>query len=176
MKKRNAYSLVECLATLAIIATVMTTVAVSMSGLHRACRHVQRDTASEMDLQRFAAQLRTDAHGALSAQQEVAEADDNTVGSMLLLLGEEESVRYTVTADRIQREHLQNEKVIHRESYRIPETCQARWKVKENGSAPMVSLQLDPDPADPNGPLGQQTIQVNAAIGLLKPSPAPIES
>ncbi len=176
MRRRVAYTLIETLAAMAMIATVMTTVALSMSGMHRACRQVQGEMASEMDLQRLAAQLRADAHGALSAEQESAEAESETAGSMRLLLGEEESVRYTVTADSIQREHLRDEKVLHRDNYRIPERYTARWLLEETESAFMVSLKLEPGSEDLNGPIAGHTLQINAAVGLLKRSTAPSKS
>ena len=68
MKSRRGYSLIECLVTIALIGTAMTTVAVSMSGMQLACQRVREETIAEMELQRLAVQLRADAHEALSAQ------------------------------------------------------------------------------------------------------------
>ncbi|NLS97032.1 MAG: type II secretion system protein [Planctomycetaceae bacterium] len=175
MSRRRGYSLIECLATIAMIGTVMTTVAVSMSGMQRASQRIREEVAIEADLQRLAAQLRADGHNALSAKMAGGKTEDAAAGSILLTLSDKESVRYSVKADHLQREHLQGEKLLHRESYRLPEDCTARWELEENDSVPLVSLTVEPTPGDAKDRWNNWNTEIIAAVGLLKPTPAKSE-
>lgn len=176
MSRRRGYTLIESLATIAMMGTVMTTVAVSMSGMHRASQRIREEAAIETDLQRLAAQLRADAHGALSAKMEGGKEEDTTAGSVLLALNDDkESVRYSVTAQGLHREHLRGEEVLHRESYRLPDGCIARWELEESHSVPLISLKIQPKPGDFTKHMNGQPVQVFAAVGLLKPTPAKSE-
>lgn len=175
MSRRRGYTLIESLATIAMMGTVMTTVAVSMSVMHRASQRIREEAAIETDLQRLAAQLRADAHNALSAKTEGGREEDAAAESMLLALNDKESVRYSVKAERLHREHLQGEKVLHRESYRLPDGCIARWELEESHSVPLISLKIQPKPGDFTKHMNGQPVQVFAAVGLLKPTPAKSE-
>ncbi len=176
MRRRKGFTLVECLAAIAMIGAAMTTVAVAMSGMHRACQRVREEIASEMELQRLAVQLRADAHEALSAKQEEGEEENAAPGSVLLALGNEESVQYTVQAGHIQRVQRRGDELLHRETYRLPEEYSAHWELKKNGSAPMVSLKLEPHPVELSGRMGDRPVQINAAVGLLTQGPTQPES
>ncbi len=176
MRRRNGFTLVECLAAIALIGVAMTTVAVAMTGMHRACQRVREEIASEMELQRFAVQLRADAHEALSAKQEGGKEENAASDSILLALSDEESVQYTVQAGHIQREQRRGDELLHRETYGLPDSYTAHWELKKNGSAAMASLKLEPQPVELSGRMGDQPIQINAAVGLLAQSPPEAKS
>ena len=163
MRIRCGYSLVECLVAMALATTAMTTVAVTMSGMHHAHRQVQEQTVSEMELSRFAVQLRADAHEALSAN---LEEEENA--AVQLILSKEDTVRYTLQEGRIQRDQKRNDKLVHHETYRLPDACAARWELVENGSTPMLSLKLEPEPLEQSGRPSGQSQHINAAVGLFK--------
>lgn len=171
MRIRCGYSLVECLVAIALATTAITTVAVTMSGMHRAYRQVREQTLSEMELNRFAAQLRADAHRALSAN---LEEEENTAAQ--LILSNEETVRYTLQEGRIQRDQKRNDKLVHHESYALPDACTARWEIVKDESTPMLSLRLEPGPLQQSGPPSGQSQQINAAVGLLKQPSAQAKS
>lgn len=173
MRKHNGYTLVECLAAIAMIGTAMTTVAVSMSGIHVAYRQMESDSFGEMEWQRLAVQLRTDAHQARSASQE-GETDENQPGNTLrLTLHEKEVLRYIVDGRQVRREHSRNDKVVHREDYRLPENCTAHWVLKTDGPSSVASLELELDSAETIGQAAHPVLQIDAAVGLFRPSPAP---
>ena len=111
MRRRGGYTLVECLIAIALIGVTMTVVAVAMSGMHRACRRVRQDAAIEMELQRFAAQFRADAHLAVSAQQEDSAEGNAPTGTLLLTLNDRESVRYTLRAQFVERQCAGNDRL-----------------------------------------------------------------
>ncbi len=169
MKKHRGYSLIECLVTIALIGTVMTTVAVSMSGMQRACHRAGEETSAEMELQRLAAQLRADAHEALSGQQEDGAGTDpkTPAGVLRLVLNDEEEIRYTLGARTVNREHRRNKEVVHRESYRIPAGYAVGWKLDTGNPLPIVSLQFEPEPGCIGSPTGIRALEVAAVIGVL---------
>ncbi|MHB8897272.1 MAG: PulJ/GspJ family protein [Thermoguttaceae bacterium] len=166
MKRLRGYSLIECLAAIALTGTAMTIVAVSMSGMHRACQRVREETIAETELQRLAVQLRTDAHQARSAREEKVDAPrggKDLVPALRLDLGDQEVVQYTAHRGLVWREHHRNRQVLERETYRLIPAQTVRWKVDTTGTFPFVSLQLEADPGDPAG----RSRQVQAAVGLL---------
>lgn len=174
MKRRRGYSLIECIVTFALMGTAMTTVAVSISGMQRACQRVREATRSEMELQRLAGQLRADAHEALSGGQAGGkeEGKDAPADTLRLILGEDEVVQYTLSAGEVRREQRRKEEVLCRESYHLPAGCTARWIVETQGAHPIVSLQLEPQALAANGQAGLKTAQITAAVGLLRQAEA----
>jgi hypothetical protein len=111
----------------------------------------------------------------VSAEREDV-ADENTPdGTLLLTFHDEESAQYTLQTRSVQRVQHRGDELLHRETYRIPDAVIARWELKENGPARMVSLKLDPDPGDVSGLMGNQTHQINAAVGVLRPLPGQTE-
>ncbi len=172
MSRRNGYTLVECLVVIALIGTAMTTVAVAMSGMHRAGQRVRAETAVEMDLQRFAVQLRADAHEALSAEQEDGDDDKGSAPTLRLTLRDDETVRYTVGEETVQRERRRGDERVHRETYRLPQAYTAHWELEESGLVPMVRMKLEPEPVELSSPMGTETIQIDAAVGVIRRRPA----
>ena len=173
MRRRKAYTLVECLAAIALIGTAMTTVAVSMSGMHVAYRQIQAGSFGEMEWQRLAVQLRTDAHQARSAGQE-GEADESQQGNTLrLTLRKKEVIRYIIDGRQVRREHSRDEKVVHREDYCLPEAYTAHWVLKTDDSSSVASLKLERDTTETIGQATHPLLQIDAAVGLFQSSPAP---
>lgn len=173
MRKRRGYSLVECLVAIGLIGATFSTLTVALTGVCRCCQRVGEESATEIELERFAAALRADAHVALSASLEDA-ADPNQPARVLRLpLADEQSVKYTLRAGYIERVLQSNDELRHRETYRLPKSFATRWQVDRDRSRPMVSLMLDPGSA---GPLGFQAMRIDAAVGLLGPAPTEQES
>ncbi len=173
MRKHNGYTLVECLAAIAMIGTAMTVVAVSMSGMHVAYQQMQDDSFGDMEWQRLAVQLRTDAHQARSADQEGETDENHQANDLRLTLREKEVIRYIVAGRQIRREHSRNEKIVHRETYRLPENCTAHWVLKTDGPSSVASLELECDTIETIGKATHPVLQIDTAVGLFQPSPAP---
>ena len=181
MRTRRGSSLFECLIAIGLIGATFSTVAVAMSGMYRTHRRVRGEAGRELELERFAAQLRADAHQALSVEEEtVADpnaADPNAAVKILsLTLPGGRSVHYTLQERRVERVLRRGDELLHRETYRLPGAFIARWGVARDRSWPMVSLMLEPGPAGPDSPLGFQAMRIDAAVGLLRSPPAPNES
>jgi len=176
MKSRRGHSLVECLISVGLIGAVMSTVAVAMHGMRRSCRTVREESTSQLELGRFAAQLRTDAHRALSVNRKGSVDPSVAADVVSFALAAEVSVEYTLQATQIERLLRTGGEIRHRETYRMPISCTAGWQVQTDRASPLVSLILQPASTQPGGPLGFQTIQIDAAVGLLPPPPPRDES
>lgn len=171
MRRREGYSLIECLVAMALATSALTVVAMTTTGVHQAQRRVEQQSSSERDLYRLASQLRTDAHQARSASKEDTESQ-----TIKLVLNDQGSVDYTLEAGRVMRVQHRNEEVVHRETYRLSDGYTAQWELGENGSTGMVTLKLTPVPVQEGAPIQGQPQEINAAIGLLPHQPAQAES
>lgn len=160
MRTRGGFNLVECLIAISLMAVVFSTIAVAMSGLRSGSRHIRQQSEIELDLERFSLQLRADAHLALSVDLEDPDA-------LLLTMNDEHSVRYTLQARSVERVLRQGDQPRHRETYRLPPSFTAHWRVDADRPLPMVSLRLDPGGVGSSGPRGFQAIHIDAAVGLL---------
>ena len=170
MRTRRGHTLVECLITIGLIGAVMTTVAVAMHGMRRSCRTVRQESTVELDLGRLAAQLRTDAHRALSVKHEDSDDPNETPDTLSFTLAADLSVKYTLRETHIERLLSAGDEIRHRETYRLPASFGADWQVQTDRPSPLVSLILEPESADPGSPFGFRTIQIDAAVGLFPPS------
>ena len=164
MRTRRGHSLVECLITIGLIGATLSIVAVAMSQMRRSCQRVSQASTTELELERFAFQLRTDAHRALSVEREGA--NDATGPALLFRLADELSVKYTLQATHVERLLHRGDEVRHRETYRLPKSFTAAWQVQTDRPAPLVSLKLEPGPVGSSVSLGFQSIQIDAAVGL----------
>lgn len=171
MKRRNGYTLIECLVAMALATSALTVVAMTMSGIQQAQRRVQEQASSERELSRFATRWRTDAHEAWSAECENAESD-----TVEMVLSDQESVRYTLLAGYVKRVQRRNDEVVHQETYRLPDTCTARWELDRKGPTPVVTLKLEPLSLEESGRIDGHAQQVHAAVGLLAQKPAQAKS
>ena len=171
MRKREGYSLIECLIAMALATSALTVVALTTTGVHQAQRRVERQSSSERDICRLASQLRADAHQARSVSKEDTESD-----KIELILSDQDSVHYTLQKGRVVRVQHGNKEVVHQETYSLPDGYTAQWELGENGSAGMVTLKLTPVPVQEGAPIQGQPQQINAAVGLLTHQPAQAES
>jgi type II secretory pathway pseudopilin PulG len=166
MRTRRGHSLVECLITIGLIGATLSIVAVAMSQMRLSCRRVSEASAAELELERFAVQLRSDAHQALSVEREGSDDANETSGTLLFKLSDERSVKYTLRTTHLERLLERGDEIRHRETYRLPRSFTALWQVQTDRSLPLVSLKLEPGPLGPGVPLEVQPIQIDAAVGL----------
>jgi len=175
MRKRSGYSLVECLAAMSLIAATLATIAVAMHGMRRSCQRVGEESAADLDMERLAAQLRSDAHRARSVVIEPPADPDMPAHTLVLTLADNRTVQYTLATARLDRRVHQDGEVRHRESYRLPRSFTAQWQVDPARYRPMASLMVVPGRMESGSTLGFDPIRIDAAVGLLGP-PTPSES
>jgi len=167
--RRRGTTLAECLIVITMIATVLGTISLALDSLYQADRRVRDTLAQERSLDRFVAQLRSDAHQAVSASVERPSSETDPVTELRLELPGEETIQYTIHAQNIERVVRNNDSVHHREAYLLPASTSG-WQVKEDSKTPIVSLVLavnDERHADER--LVPREYRVNAAVNLIRP-------
>ena len=162
MSRNQGFSLVETLVAMALATTAIAAVALTLNAVHRCHREVGDHTRSETELHRFAVQLRSDAHRALSAEPE-----GDTTEVLKLVLSDQEYVQYTLQAGRVQRDQHRNDKRVHHDTYRLPNDSTPQWERNDNGEIPLIIVRLEPEDVQPSVPAGGRPVQIKAAVGLL---------
>lgn len=177
MKKRRGYSLVECLITIGLIGAVLSIVAVVTNRVHCSCRRVAETSAAELELERFSAQLRSDAHRAVSVEKVEGNGDETPFTGLLLELADGSSVNYSLHTDYLERLRRPAGEAAQRETYRFPKSFSAVWQIDQERPRPLVSLRMDPtaDIGTYNS-IGMRSIRINAAVGVLPRPFSPEES
>ncbi len=176
MRTRQGYTLVECMVAIVLIGVTLATVSVALSGVYRCRQRVGEESAMELDLQRFAVQLRADAHDAVSAEEQKPDEPDAAVVTLLLKLTDDRSVEYTLEGRHVERVLRQGDRLRHRDTYRLPKAYAAHWQVRRDRPLPIASLMLNPETTGGNGPLRIRAIRLDAAVGLLRGPIAPNKS
>jgi len=136
---RRAYTLIEMLIALTMLAAIWTTIALALHTLYRADRRMHDELSRANSLDRFAAQLRFDAH-----QARAARLVDGPAGTSTLVLdsGTPQTIAYRLAADEIQRVVTSGDTLKHRESFSLAGLKQADWKLAAD-TAPTVTLRVE---------------------------------
>jgi len=169
MRSRRGHTLAECLIVITLVATVMGTVSLTLHSLYQADRRVRDTVAHEKSLDRFAAQLRSDAHQAVSATIGQPSSESDPATELQLELAGDETIQYRIHEQNIERVVRRADTVQHRETYPLP-TSSPGWQLREDGTSPVVSLALELDARDQaNGRLAQRQYRVDAAVSVVRP-------
>lgn len=167
--RRRGTTLAECLIVITMVATVMGTVSLALHSLFQADRRARDTLAQERSLDRFVAQLRSDAHQAVSAKVDKPSSETDPVTDLRFVLPEGETIQYTIHAENIERVVRRNDSVQHRESYLLPASTSG-WQVREDGTTPIVSLVLAlNDERHAHERLVPREYRVDAAVNLIRP-------
>lgn len=168
MTVRRGYSLIETLVAIALITTTFSTIVVTLDGMFRASRGVRGEAESQLDLERFAARFRGDAHEALSVESK-QEGGESGAGTLAFALADGRTARYTIEPGGVGRVLSGGEKAEHRDTYRLPRYVAATWRLQTDRPRPIVSLVLTPKPGTgKSGPTAYQVSRVDASVGLLR--------
>jgi type II secretory pathway component PulJ len=176
MTGRRGYSLVETLVAIALVTAAFGTVIVTLEGMFRSSRQVRSEAEAQLDLERFAARFRADAHEASSVEAERA-GEEGETAALVLVLPEGRAVRYAIEPAGVRRVLSRGETVEHRDTYRLPRSSAAGWRVQKDRLRPRVSLVLEPRPGGTkSGATAYQVLRIDATVGLLGPQRAAPES
>lgn len=170
--RRRGYTLAECLIVITLIATTMGTVALTLHALCRADRCMRDTVAYERSLDRFVAQLRSDAHQAVSATIAEPSSEADPATELRFALSGEQVIQYMVQAQNIERVVRRAQTIQHRETYPLPASSTG-WQLREDGASPIVSLVVEPDDRGRGKEqVASRKCRVDAAIRLIR-SPLP---
>lgn len=168
MNARRGHTLIEATVVITMFGVILSTVALALHATRQANRHVRDESAAEVELTRFAAQLRSDAHQAASARLD----DPKPAGAhpllLSLVLADNQTVDYTLQPQRIQRELRRGKAVMHRETYRLPASLTSKWLLRTGDRFSMVSLALEPVAGRSVGDTVTVPCRVDAAVHLFR--------
>ena len=143
MKARRAgYSLVECLVVMSLIGFTLGTVSVTLHGLRRADRRVRDELAQEVRVESLVHQLRRDAHLATKALLVPANEATPTQRTLLLTVGSDRTVEYSLVSNDVVRTLREDDKVSHRDSYQIESAASGYWQIHSASERPLITLWL----------------------------------
>ena len=169
-RRRRGYTLVECLVALSLLSVTLTTVALTLHTLYQADHRLRDELAYESELERFTAQLRTDAHPAVEATIDSSTVEVSAADSLELSLGADRTIQYSILPERIERTAHQADTVRHRESYRLPPSASAKWQMQEDRTPPIVTLVLELRSGDRAGEGAiSSVVHIDAAVQLIRP-------
>ena len=169
---RSGHTLIEMLVAFVLIAFVFGAIGLMMHVAGKANRRVRDEVELERGLGRFAAQLRTDAHQAQSAKTKDSTAPQAHESVLSLALPEQRTVEYGLASQRVERVVRHGDAVLHRETYLLPASSVARWRLETGRAATMVSFLLEPGAAAPTGRSpALDTYHVDAAVQLFSTRP-----
>jgi type II secretory pathway pseudopilin PulG len=163
MSARKAYTLVECIVVIALASATLTTLAIALHGMFVSKQRIDDELRCDADRARLAIQFRRDVHEAIVDTLEIT-GDEATMA--FDMAGRREAT-YTISPRRIERLVKQDEKVMHRESYRLPPATQAHWTTEQSDGAQIVSLRIDPSPKKPGAAFSPQAMRIDAAASLI---------
>ena len=173
-RRRRGHSLIECIVVLALIAVTLGAVTTTLHVLYQADRRLRDGLTRDSAVEKLAAQLRCDAHQALSAKVGDPAGKTAPANDLSLSLPEDRSIQYTLFPERIERVVRRGQTVEHRETYRLVSSS-ASWRVREDRAPPMVTLVLELQTGRESGErAAPRTCRVDAAIQLFQPQLASV--
>lgn len=152
-RRRQGYTLIECLVATTVSAILLATIAGTMLVLRQSERQLRGMWEKERSLTRLADQLRRDAHRAESAEI------DDTGNRLSLNHRDGRSVAYRLSRYGVERERRQGVDPLQRELYRVVPEPSWRWQAGD-GNRQLVSLVMP-------GPGEKLVRRITAATGIL---------
>jgi hypothetical protein len=161
------------LAVMAVFSVTMSVIILTLHALQKAGDRAHANVSTGVELDRFATQLRTDAHAARTFTLNPTEPAQSAASVLTLTLPDQQIVEYQLTADRIQRLVRSGDVDQHRESYHVRPVLEKGWTVDAKvPSAPLITISLQPAQDRSSHPRGLAPLNVHAAVGLIWPEPA----
>ena len=167
-KPRRAFTLVELLTAMSIFSVIFATVILTLHALFRTSSGLSDGVAAAVQQQRFAAELRHDAHESLSATLSSPEGPDGVATVLNLSLAEGQDVEYRLYPHRIERRLRAADAVTHADSYGASPVLDQGWKLYGDRSTPLLEVLLRHDAtAVIQGRDSLPPVQVRAALRIV---------
>jgi type II secretory pathway component PulJ len=164
--------LIEMLAVMAVFSVTLSVIILTLHALQKAGDRAHANVSAGVELDRFATQLRADAHAARTFALSPTEPAQSAASVLTLTLPDQQIVEYQLTSDQIQRRVRSGDVDQHHESYRLLPVLEKGWTLNANSFAPLITINLQPAQSRGNHPRGLAPLNVHAAVGLISPEPA----
>ena len=160
-RRRRGWSLLELLAVLTVVATLMTSAAGRVFQMLKIDGSARSRVVATGNLERLGRDLRADAHDATGPP-------DIGPDRVVLTRDDGRTAEYVVARRDVQRTVKKGGKVEHREGYRLPSAVAGRFEASRDGSRSVIAFVLNaitPEknarPADP----GYRDYRIEAVAG-----------
>ncbi len=137
---RRGFTLVEMLAVMAVFSVTMSTIVLTLHALQKAGDRAHANVSAGVELDRFATQLRADAHAARTFALSPTEPPRVAASVLTLTLPDQQIVEYQLSSDQIQRRVRSGDVDQHHESYRVRPVLEKGWTVTVTRTLPRRSL------------------------------------
>jgi type II secretory pathway pseudopilin PulG len=159
-RRLAAFTLIEILVVITLSVLLLAFIATAIGTLLRAKGRLEDDLYRATQLARLDAQLRSDAHQAVSVEQ----TDEATVVFHL----QPQRIEYVAESSRLIRSIRQDDALLHREVFPLATKTSIQWVISSDdrspASGPLLSATVTYEPEDST--LGKQIDRLDAAIGL----------
>jgi type II secretory pathway component PulJ len=137
---RSGISLVEMQVVISMMAVLLGFTGVCLHGMYRAQARLESNVQRRASLDRLWLRLCADAHSAVAVR---LQDDDQTRQSLLLTASDGAEIGYRTGQSEVQRIVRQGEKVLHRDTFRLPGAADVQWQLSE-GTQPVISAVVVP--------------------------------
>lgn len=159
-RRRAAYTLIEILVVITVFVFLLASMAIAIGTLFQAKGRMEIELQRATQLARLDAQLRSDAHQAVSVEQP---EDDRIVFRL-----QPQRIEYLVQAKQVVRSLRQGEAVLHREYFPLAAKTTILWNISSTEqsatSVPLLSATVTYEPEDPTR--AREIDRLDAAVGL----------
>ncbi len=170
---RSAFTLIELLVVMAVFSVVFATASLSMFALFRTSDGVTTGLQAALQQDRFAAQLRRDAHASLEVKTSSAPQSPEVATILQLSQPDGRVIEYRLQPEQIEREVRSADQILSVDSFRVPPRCDIGWMVDRQRLHPLVTVQLCPHPGCRINAVRQPApVPVVVAVGIVTCSPA----
>lgn len=135
-RRRKGITLVEILVAISISSTVISMTGVCIHGLYRAQQATQKAIDSQASVARLAHQIRVDCRAATVAN--IGDAGS----SLSLKLGKGQQIQYTFAVDRVTRQRLIDDEVLHRDAFLTASGVTVVWEIDTTDEVTFVRTVL----------------------------------
>lgn len=160
MKHRSGYTLIEALTVISILGATLVPVTATIHVLYQTDHRLQDGLVRDSSVERLGEQLRMDAHQATDARVDAG----MPTASLQLTTSNQQTIRYSVVGDGVERTVFQGDERKHTELYRLRGTATLDWKLEQSDESNLIVLDLAVQSKRPDA---QSSYHVEAALRVL---------
>jgi prepilin-type N-terminal cleavage/methylation domain-containing protein len=165
--RRKAFTLIELMTVLTVMSAIFGTMLLTLYAMQKTSHQFTDGIAAAAQQQRFAGQLRVDAHQAKEASIRRARPGDPAATILKLTLADDQTVEYRLFEDGIERRANPGEATVQQESFSARPVLDKGWSLDETRPSPLLTVYLNQ-----NAGTGSDTtptlipMRVDAALGV----------
>jgi hypothetical protein len=142
-------------------------ISLSLYAMFRTSSSLSDAVAATAQQQRFAAQLRSDAHESISATLVAPEEPSGVAAVLRLELTDGHSIEYRLQEGQVERQLRAGDSVLSIDSFRVVPVMNEGWILDDNRPAALLTVYLHQQPGSETGVKPTRyPLKVTAALGI----------